>query len=69
MNEELTNISLMNILASVILLCENKVEIPIEMAVSNYDDLNLAITYNEDQKTLLLELKEIKSDESRPVSE
>lgn len=69
MNEEFTDIGLMNILAAAVLLNDNKLEVPVEMAIAKYEDLQLAITFNEDTDMLLLELKEMKNDESGSVGE
>jgi hypothetical protein len=69
MNEQFTDISLMNVLAAAVLLNDNKLEIPVEMAIAQYENLQLAITFNEDADLLVLELKEMNDDESGSTGE
>lgn len=64
--ENLANVSLTNILASAVLLNENKLEIPIDIALADFGSKQLAVAYDEDRRMLILELvdMEVGQDES-----
>lgn len=62
LEQDLTNISLTNILACSIFLNENRLEIPIDLALKDFGNTQIALSYDEDTKILILELVELEGD-------
>lgn len=69
--EQLTNVSLMNIMAAAILVSDNHLEVPIELALSDFGSQQISLSFDEDRKVLILELVEYgeETDESGQTSE
>jgi pyrimidine operon attenuation protein/uracil phosphoribosyltransferase len=68
--EELTNVSFMNILATAVLVNNNHLELPMDVVLADFSDKNISLSYDEDRRTLILELVELESeDESGQISE
>jgi hypothetical protein len=71
LEEELTNVSLTNILACSIISNDNRLEIPIDLALQDFGNTQIALSYDEDRRMLILELVEMENvaDESGQDSE
>lgn len=62
LEQDLTNVSLTNILACSIFLNDNRLEIPIDLALKDFGNTQIALSYDEDTKILILELVEVEGD-------
>jgi pyrimidine operon attenuation protein/uracil phosphoribosyltransferase len=61
--EELTNVSFMNILATAVLVNNNHLELPMDVVLADFSDKNISLSYDEDRRTLILELVELENED------
>jgi hypothetical protein len=62
LEQDLTNVSLTNILACSIISNDNHLEIPIDLALKDFGNTQIALSYDEDRRMLILELVEVEGD-------
>lgn len=68
--EQLANLSLMNILAAAVITSKNHLELSIDLVLEDFSSKNLVLGYNEDTRKIILELIEIgETDESGQISQ
>lgn len=62
--ENVENVSFMNILATAVLVNNNQLEVPIDIVLMDFSDKNISLSYDEDRRMLILELVELEKEET-----
>jgi pyrimidine operon attenuation protein/uracil phosphoribosyltransferase len=53
----------MNILATAVLVNNNHLELPMDVVLADFSDKNISLSYDEDRRTLILELVELENED------